>query len=322
MDLSTKYLGLSLRNPIIVASCGLTKTADQIKKCEDAGAGAVVMKSLFEEQIREMDSGISESVSMHTEVLDYLRAEIDMHYGPRDYLEIIKQAKKEVSIPVIASVNCYTSKWWVSYAKQLEAAGADALELNMYVLPYDLEKSSLDLEFMYVDVLKAVKEQAKIPVALKLSPYFTSLANFAKNLDENGVDGMVLFNRFIQPDMDLKNLKSINKPSFDDPIGFDHALRWVALLSGSCKFDIAASGNIRNAEGVIKQLLAGAAAVQIASLFYKNGLETIADLLKGIESWMAEHNFSSIEDFRGKLNQANNPQSEAFIRAQYVKAIS
>ncbi len=322
MDLSTNYLGLKLKNPIIVGSCGLTKTAEQIVRCEQAGAGAVVMKSLFEEQIRDMDAGVSDSVGMHTEVLDYLRAEIEMSVGPRDYLKTIEQAKKQVSIPVIASVNCYTSKWWVSYAKQIESAGADALELNIYVLPYDFEKTSIDLEYIYIDVVKNIKKEVKIPVALKVSPYFTSFGNLSKSLAEKGIDGLVLFNRFIQPDINLKDIKVTMRPAFNDPVGFDTALRWVALLSGISNFDIAASGNIKKSNDIIKQLLAGASAVQIASLFYKEGLDKINDLLSGVEGWMKEHNFASIEDFRGKLNQLNNPQPEAYIRAQYVKAIS
>jgi len=322
MDLSIEYLGMTLRNPIIVASCGLTKTADQIKKCEEAGAGAVVMKSLFEEQIREQESSFQDSSMMHPEALEYIRAEIDMQYGPREYIEIIKEAKKAVSIPVIASVNCYSDKWWINYAQQLEAAGAEALELNVYVLPYDFEKGSFALENMYIEILQAVMEQVEIPVSLKLPPYFTSFGNFAEKLDKLGADGLVLFNRYIQPEIDIKKLTSSVQPSFNDPIGFLHTLRWVALLSGRLNLDIAASGNIREAKDVIKQLLAGATAIQIASVLYKEGLGKIKKLLTDLETWMDEHKFYAISDFKGKLNQENNPQSEAFVRAQYIKTIS
>ncbi len=322
MDLSTKYLDLFLKNPIVIASCGLTKNADQIKKCEQAGAGAVVMKSLFEEQIREMDSGLKESIEMHTEALDYIRAEIDMQLGPREYIETIKEAKKSVSIPVIASVNCYTAKWWMSYAQQIEAAGADALELNIYVLPFNFEMSGYNLENTYIKILQDVKEQVDIPVSLKLSPYFTSFANLAEKLYKQGADGLVLFNRFIQPEIDIDKITSSVKPSFNDPIGFSTSLRWIALLSGKLKLDIAASGNIRNAEDMIKQILAGAKVVQVASVLYKEGLGKIEEMKNGLKNWMEEKQFESISDFQGKLNQENDPKTETYIRAQYIKSIS
>jgi len=322
MNLTTKYLDLSLNNPIVVASCGLTKSVDQIKKCEEAGAGAVVMKSLFEEQIREMNSGLDDSVAMHTEALDYIRAEIDMQLGPREYLETIKAAKKQVSIPVIASVNCYSSKWWTSYAQQIEAAGADALELNIYVMPFNAEISGYNLENTYIEILQAVKAELDIPVSLKLSPYFTSFANLAEKLDNQGADGLVLFNRFVHPEIDIDKISSAVKPSFNDPAGFYNSLRWIALLSGKLKLDIAASGNIRSAQDMIKQLLAGATVIQIASVLYKAGLGKITAMLDGLQSWMKEQKYNSIEDFRGKLNQENDPKSEAYIRAQYLKAIA
>jgi dihydroorotate dehydrogenase (fumarate) len=322
MDLSTKYLGLSLNNPIVVASCGLTKTVDQIKKCEEAGAGAVVMKSLFEEQIREMSSGLDESVAMHTEALDYIRAEIDMQLGPREYIETITNAKKAVGIPVIASVNCYTSKWWTSYAQQIEAAGADALELNIFVMPFNFETSGYNLENVYIEILQAVKELISIPVSLKLSPYFSSFGNLAEKLDNQGADGLVLFNRFVHPEIDIHKIRSSVKPSFNDPVGFYNTLRWIALLSGKLKLDIAASGNIRHDHDMIKQLLAGATVIQVASVLYKEGLGRIAEMLNGMKDWMKEKKFNSLADFRGKLNQENDPKSEAFIRAQYLKSIA
>lgn len=322
MDLATKYLGLSLKNPIIIGSSGLTKTADMVKRWEDAGAGAVVLKSLFEELIRAEESAVESSLGMHTEVLDYLRAEIDLSYGPRDYLETIKEAKKNSSIPVIASVNCFTSKWWVSYAKQIEAAGADALELNVYVLPYEFDKTSSDLENVYFEILEAVRSEVSIPIAVKLSPYFTSFGNLASELARRGANGLVLFNRFVQPDFDLQKLEPKVRPAFNDPIGFDTALRWIAMLSENVPVDLAASGNVKSAGDIIKQILAGANAVQIVSLFYKEGHGKLKDLLDEVKSWMKEHEFESIDDFRGKLNQKNNPLSEAFVRAQYVKAIS
>lgn len=322
MDLSTTYLGLSLKNPVIVASCGLTETVAQIKSCEQAGAGAVVMKSLLEEQIREIETEMEKELSMHPEVMGYLRADLDMRYGSEKYIEVIEQAKKEVSIPIIASVNCYTSKWWTKYAKQIEEAGADALELNVYIMPADFGRTSMELEHIYLDILKAVKAQVKIPVALKLSPYFTSFGNFAAKMGTYGADGLVLFNRFVQPDIDISTLSTRIKPSFNDPVGFGRSLRWIGMLSGMLELDLAASGGIRNEVGVIKMLLAGAAAVQIASVLYSKGLTKIQEILTGLEKWMEEKHFSSISDFKGRLNQVHNPQNESYIRAQYIKAIA
>lgn len=321
-DLSTTYLGLSLKNPIMVASCGLTKTLEQIKSCEQAGAGAVVMKSLLEEQIRESESEMEKAMSMHPEVMDYLRADIDMRYGADSYIQAIEQAKQEVSIPVVASINCYTSKWWTKYAKQIEEAGADALELNIYVMPADFAKTAADLEQVYLEVLKTVKAQIKIPVALKLSPYFTSFGNFATKMDTYGADGLVLFNRFVQPDIDIASLTMKTKPSFDDPVGFGRSLRWIGMLSGSLELDFAASGGIRNEIAVIKMLLAGASAVQLASVLYAKGLGKIQEILDGLDKWMEEKHFSSISDFRGRLNQVHDPQRTAYIRAQYIQSIA
>jgi dihydroorotate dehydrogenase (fumarate) len=322
MNLSTTYLGLSLKNPIIVGSCGLTKTVEQIKQCEQAGAGAVVMKSLFEEQIRESEAEMEKALSMHPEVMDYLRADIDMRYGADKYTETIRQAKNEVSMPVIASINCYSSKWWTNYAKTIEEAGADALELNAYVIPADFAKTSDEVEDIYVELVKAVKAQVNIPVALKLSSYFTSFGSFAAKLERYGVDGLILFNRFVQPDISLSDIMTTVKPSFNDPVGFGRSLRWTGMLSGLLGIDIVASGGIRDETGVIKQLLAGAVAVQIASVLYAKGLEKIPQILAGLEKWMEEKHFSSISDFQGRLNQANNPQNEAYIRAQYVKSFA
>ncbi len=322
MNLSTTYLGLSLKNPIIVGSCGLTKTVEQIKACEEAGAGAVVMKSLFEEQIRESEADLEQELNMHPEVMNYLQADLNMRYGAEAYTETIRQAKEEVSIPVIASVNCYTSKWWIDYAKKIEDAGADALELNVHVLSDDFGKSASDIEAVYIDIVKAVKAQLSIPLALKVSPYFTAFGNFATRLEKYGINGLVLFNRFVQPDISLADMSIDVKPSFNDPVGFGRSLRWIGLLSGALDVDIAASGGIRDETGMIKQLLAGASAVQIASVLYAKGLGRIQQMLDGLEEWMGTKHFTSITDFRGKLNQENNPQDEHYIRGQYIKSFA
>ncbi len=322
MDLSTTYLGLSLKNPIVVASSGLTKNADQIKKCEQAGAAAVVLKSLFEEQIRAEAGSVDDSALMHTEAYEYMRAELEMQYGPRDYTRTIRDAKKDVEIPVIASINCHSNKWWLSYAKEIEDAGADALELNVYVLPYDGLLSGAEIEQVYLNVVQSVTEQVKIPVSLKLVPYFSSLGHLAKQLEKQGAKGLVLFNRFIQPDIDINKMSTSVKAAFDDPIGFMHALRWIGLLSHKLSLDIAASGNVRSGDDVIKQLLAGAKVVQIASVLYKQGLDTIGTILKTMETWMDGKGFSTVDDFRGKLSDATDASSEAFLRAQFIKILT
>ena len=322
MDLSTTYLGLTLKNPIMVGSCGLTKSAEQIKACEQAGAGAVVMKSLFEEQIREAEAELEHNISMHPEVMGYLQADLDMRYGSEKYTETIEQAKNEVDIPVIASVNCYTAKWWVDYAEKIERAGADALEMNVYVMPSDFSKSAKEIEDVYIDIVKTVKAQLKIPVALKLSPYFTAFGNFATRLEKYGVDGLVLFNRFVQPDISLTDVSTTVKPSFNDPVGFGRSLRWIGMLSDELEIDLAASGGIRGETEVLKQLLAGASVVQLASVLYAKGLEKIQQIVTGIEEWMETKHFSAVSDFQGKLNQSHSPQSESYIRAQYIKSFT
>ena len=322
MNFSTTYLGMTLKNPIIVGSCGLTKTVDQIKACEDAGAGAVVMKSLMEEQIRAVESDMQDAIATHPEVMDYLRADIDMRYGADAYTEAIAQAKQAVTIPVIASVNCYTSKWWTAYAKKLEEAGTDALELNMYVMPTDVTKSAADIEDIYLETLAAVKARIRIPVALKLPQYFTAFGNFAARLEQSGADGLVLFNRFVQPEIDLTSLTTKIIPSFNDPVAVSRSLRWIGMLSGQVKMDLAASGGIRDARDIIKLVLAGASATQVVSVLYANGLGRIQEMLTGIEAWMNDKQVSALSDFQGTLNQLNNPQPEDYIRAHYVNAYS
>ncbi len=322
MNLSTTYLGLTLKNPLIAGSCGLTKTVDQIKACAQAGAGAVVMKSLFEEQIRQAEADLEQDIGMHPEVMGYLQADLDMRYGSENYTDTIEQVKNEVDIPVIASINCYTSKWWLDYAQKIEQAGADALELNVYIMPSSFSKTAQEIEESYVDIVKTVKSQISIPVALKLSPSFTAFGNFATRLEETGVDGLVLFNRFVQPDINLSDLSIKVKPSFNDPLGFGRSLRWIGMLSGLLHISLAASGGVRSETEVIKYVLGGASAVQFASLLYAKGLEKIQQILEGLEKWMETKHFSSLTDFQGTLNQRNSPQSESYIRAQYIESFT
>lgn len=320
-QLQCKYLGLSLRNPIIVASSGLTKTVEKMQACEEAGAGAVVVKSLFEEVLAQEEDKIHDSTAIHAEAYDYLRSGLAMEYGPREYCNIIYEAKKKLQIPVIASVNCVTSKWWPSFTSQLEGAGADALELNIFTTASQVEQTSSALEQLYYEIVDAVKARVKIPVAIKIGMYFTSLPNLAMELCRRGIDGMVLFNRFTEPDIDIKKLQLRSTFQFSTRYEAHKPLRWIALLSGKVGCDFSATTGIHKAEDVIKMLLVGASSVEMASAFYKNGLEQIATLLKEIEAWMSEQGFETIDQFKGKLRFENATDADHFLRAQFIETI-
>ncbi len=322
-NLSSVYMGIELKNPLIVASCDLTSNIEQIKKCEEEGSGAVVLKSLFEEQIEtETEELIAESwLPNHTEAFEYVRG-MSMANGPSLYLDLIKKAKKEISIPIIASLNCISPKWWIDYAKQLELSGADALELNISVLPSDLKRSSEEIEKIYLDILDGVLGEINLPVAVKIGPYFTSIAKILNDLSKKGVKGLVLFNRFYQLDIDIKNIKLTGGNPLSSPNEISNSLRWIALLSERIPCDFAATTGIHSGHDVIKQILAGAKAVEICSTLYKNGLDHINNMLEEIKSWMNEHNYENIEDFRGKLSKKEEDKIELYDRLQYIKALN
>jgi len=325
-DLSVSYMGLNLRNPIIVSSSDLTKTVDRIKKCEEAGAGAVVLKSIFEEQFL-IEGDIPESDSaIYPEALDYMRSGSLFEYAPHDLTSLIEEAKREVSIPVIASINCQTPSLWPSFARQIEKAGADGLELNISYLPIKLSSPSAEYEDFHVQILKEVKKEVSIPVAVKLMSQLTSVPNIGHRLAESGCDAVVLFNWFLEPDIDINKFKT---KSLIGKGNFHHSLRWVGLCSGRIECDIAASGGIQTAGDVVKQILAGAAAVQICTLFFQKGVAEIHNLVKGIEGWMAEHDFASIDDFKGELSFKRQEltfrdlgEASTYFRAQYLKTYS
>ena len=320
-DLRTNYMGIELKNPIIVGSSGLTNSVEKIKEIEKAGAGAVVVKSLFEEQIRMQ---INKSMTNHDldnyypEAQDYI-SNYTKEHDVADYLELIRQAKANVSIPVIASINCVSSFEWTSFASKIEQAGADALELNIFILPSDPQNSGADNEQAYFDIVIAVLKEIKIPVALKISYYFTGLAKTALKLSWTGIKGMVLFNRFFSPDIDIDKFEVTASNVFSTSSEISISLRWVAMLSDRLHCDIAASTGIHDGSGVVKQLLAGAKAVQIASTLYKNGLDVIPDMLKFLEDWMDKHGFKTTGDFIGKMSfkKADNPA--AYDRVQFMK---
>ena len=320
MDLSVKYLGLTLKSPIIVGSCGLTNSVEKIKELEKHGAGAVVLKSLFEEQILfEANNANANNDYDYPEAADYIKA-YAKDSAIADYLALIRDAKKEVSIPIIASINCVTTGEWVSFAKKFKEAGADAIELNISLLPSDINVSSVDNEKRYFEIIEAVKKIVNIPVALKMSHFSAGLTNLIQKLSwTKHVDAFVLFNRYYNPDIDIDTLKITSSGVFSTPEDISQSLRWVAILSNKIKVDIAASTGVHNADGVVKQLLAGAGVVQVVSTLYKNGVPHLESLTKGLEEWMLKNNYNSIDDFKGKVNYESAENAVAFDRVQFMK---
>ncbi len=323
VNLETKYLGLTLKNPIIVASSGLTKSTNKIKACEDAGAGAVVIKSLFEEVLAKDDFDLVKSTYDHPEAYDYMRSEIKMQYGPEKYCDLISKTKEQVKIPVIASINCISSKWWEGYAEKIQRAGADALELNIFSIATDITKDSQSMEQLYIEILEAVKNKISIPVSLKIGKQITSLPYLINQLDQHGLNGLTLFNRFTEPDIDINKLELRTTFAFSTHEDLHQILRWVALLSPWTKANISATTGIHTAEGIIKLLLAGTTTVQLASVLYNEGLGVIKKFITEIESWMESKNFKTIEEFRGKLNFGNTYKysPDLFLRTQFMDKV-
>mgnify|MGYP006288840247 CR=1 FL=1 len=320
-DLSTTYMGLKLKNPIIAASSGITKSVARIVDCEKAGAGAVVIKSVFEEVLAAQDYGIGESATFHTEAYDYMRSQLEMQYGPKEYCDLISEAKAFVDIPVIASINCVSSKWWPNYARQFQDAGADALELNIFKTATRLDETSESLENMYYDIIETVRKQVSIPIALKIGIYFTALPNVAMNLARKGANGLVLFNRFTEPDINIDKLSLTTTFSYSTSYDVYKPLRWTALLAGQIGCDISATTGVKSAKDVIKLLLAGASSVQIASLLYQKGIDSIIDITNELKSWMNDKKFEKISDFQGKLSFKNTKTPDEYLRAQFMEKI-
>jgi dihydroorotate dehydrogenase (fumarate) len=343
VDLSCKYLGLQLRNPVIVGSSGLTSSVEKLKTIALMGAGAVVLKSIFEEQIKfeadkfmqsdnaEMKSWqeafqgiVSKTEFYYDEALEYLTSYAKEH-TLNQYLSLISDAKKAIDIPVIASINCSTQYDWQYFAKRIQEAGADALELNVYLLPSDFEKNGDENEKVYFDIIQEVSQFVTIPVSLKIGYYFSSLAQTTLKLSETGIAGLTLFNRPYNPDIDISNLQINASNMFSNDTEYSHTLRWVALLSGKLKCDIAASTGIHNHETVIKQLLAGADAVHLVSVFYKHPLhrfDVLSEIIKGLESWMIQHNYNNISDFKGLLSRKNVHNPASYERVQFLRLFS
>ena len=326
MNLTTTYLGIKLKNPIIPSASPLSKDIGTIKKLEDAGASAIVMYSLFEEQIEHDQMEQYYHTTIHNEsfaeAITYFPETFNYNLGPEEYLEHIRKAKEAIQIPIIGSLNGASPGGWTQYAKKIEQAGADALELNIYLLATDPHKSSHDIEQIYIDVLRSVKSTISIPVVMKISPYFSSLAGFAKHLDEAGADGILLFNRFYQPDIDLENLEVVPNILLSNPQSMRLPLRWIAILYGKIKADLAATSGIYSAEDVIKMMMVGAKVTQTFAALHEYGINHITKILQDIETWMTDHEYDSLDIMRGSMSHKSVGNPAAFERANYMKAIS
>lgn len=323
-DLSTKYLSLDLKNPVVIASSPLTSNISNLKKCEEAGAGAVVLKSIFEEQIenqvgREMMQ--NEQFLSHSDAALYFE-NISKGYYLNEYLQLLKDARRELSIPVIASINCTNLSTWVSYIKNFEEAGADAIELNYYPIASAASVEGKTVDRLALDFASKVKREASEPVSIKIGSRYSSLANMIKGFDIIGIDGLVLFNRFYRPDIDIEamTLSQAANP-FSSSHEYAESLRWIALMSGEVKCDLAATTGIHSGDTVIKMLLAGASVCQICTAAMKD-LSIIGTMCDTLSQWMSRHGFSGISDFRGRLAQENMEETGLWERTQYIKKLS
>ncbi|NLE39770.1 MAG: dihydroorotate dehydrogenase-like protein [Pirellulaceae bacterium] len=325
LDLRTKYLGLALKNPLVVSACPLTHKLDVLQELEAAGAAAAVLPSLFEEQIEheevEMTKAREFGTDSFAEALTYFPEADDYRSGPENYLEFIAEAKKAVTIPIIASLNGTSEGGWVRYAKLMQDAGADALELNIYLVATDLETTSADIEKRYLDLVSAVKKSVSVPLAVKVGPYFSSMGNMAKRLVEAGADGLVLFNRFLQPDIDLNTLELHPKLELSSPFELLKPLRWIAILHGRLDASLALTGGIHQAPDLAKALLAGADVGMVASVLYNEGVDHLSTILEGLAAWMVENEYDSVEQLKGSMSQENCPNPAAFERGNYMKAL-
>ena len=326
MDLTTNYLGLKLRTPLVVSASPLSEEIDNIKRMEDAGASAVVLYSIFEEQLRqdrlELNRNLENGTNSFAEALTYFPEPDEFRLGPEEYLKHIAAAKQATKIPIIASLNGSSAGGWTSYARQIQQAGADALELNIYYIPTDLHLTGTEVELTYIEILKEVKAAVKIPVAVKLSPFFSNFANMAKRLDDAGADGLVLFNRFYQPDIELETLEVKPNLLLSTPMAMRLPLRWVAILYGKLRANLAATSGIHRAVDVIKMLLAGADVTMLCSTIIRHGIPQIAMIERDLVDWLEEHEYESVAQIKGSLSQKNCAEPAAFERAQYMKALT
>ncbi len=325
MDLSTTYMGLKLKNPIVPSASPLSENVDSVKAMEDAGAAAVVVYSLFEEQLThesgEIDHYMNYGAESYAEAISYLPEPEEFKLGPVEYLDHIANLKKAVDIPVIGSLNGVSAGGWAKYAKNIQDAGADALELNVYYIPTNPNLCGSEVENMYVDTLKAVKENVDIPVAIKLSPFFTSLSCMARKLDHAGADALVMFNRFYQPDFDLEKLEVVPNLMLSTNWEMRLPLRWISILYGNIKASMAATSGIHSAEDIIKVMMAGGDVAQVCSELLLNGVSRISEMLAGVKSWMEEKEYDSINTMKGSMSQKSVANPAEFERANYMKTL-
>ena len=325
MDLTSNYLGLKLKNPIVVSSCPLSETIDGIKKLEDSGASAVVMYSLFEEQIRQENEAfesLMESASgSFAESANFFPEIEDVDKGPEQYINLLSKAVEATDIPIIGSLNGITNEGWIDYAKQIQQAGASALELNIYYIASDLSKNGTEVEQRYIDILQSVKSSVDIPVAVKLSPFFSSVGHFAQRLDKVGVDGLVLFNRFFQPDFNLDTLQVEPRAHLGSAEEIRVPLLWIAVLHGQIKASLAASRGVQSSIEVIKYLLAGADVVMVASALMRRGPQYIQVMLDELQQWLSARDYASLDEIRGKMSHQHVVNPGEFERVNYIKSL-
>ncbi len=324
MDLSTTYLGFELKNPIVVGACPLGTNLDTIRHLEDAGASAIVLPSLFEEEIQAAVHSHLEMEAVgagFAEASSYLPDPEGYHVGPDRYLEHLQAAKAATSIPVIGSLNGSTAGGWTDYATKIQEAGADAIELNVYYLPTDLDETGEQVEQRTIDIVEAVKQNVSIPVAVKLSTFFSSIPNLAKKLEQKGADGVVIFNRFYQPDIDIEELDVVPNLRLSTADELRLRLRWLAILSGQVNLSLSATGGAHTAVDVIKAVMTGADTVQLVSALLIHGPEHITRVLEAIEFWMQEHDYQSLKQMHGSMNLQRTPNPKAFSRANYMRML-
>ncbi len=326
VDLTTTYLGLKLKNPLVASPSPLSEKVENVIRLEEAGVSAVVMYSLFEEQITheslELDHFLNQGTETYAESLTYFPEAGKYTLAPDRYVERVEKIKKAVSIPVIGSLNGVSTGGWIKYARKIQEAGADALELNLYYLPTDVNLSSSQIEDNSLKLVHDIRAEVKIPLAVKLAPFFTALPNFAKRLAEAGADGLVLFNRFYQPDMDLENLEVVPNLVLSDSDELRLPLRWIAILYGKVKADLALTSGVHTAEDAIKALMAGASVAMTTSAILKRGMQAVPQILTGMEEWMTVHEYESVKQMRGSMSQGAVADPAAFERANYMRVLS
>jgi len=325
MDLSTKYLGMQLRTPLVASASPLSQEIAGIRSLEDAGASAVVLYSLFEEQLRqealELERDLNAGTESFAESLTYFPRSSEFHTGPEGYLNHIRKAKDAVDIPIIASLNGSTLGGWTKFAKQVEQAGADAIECNIYFIPTNTEIDGSEVEKIYTDILREVKISVHIPVAAKLSPFFSNLANMAKRLDQMGTDGLVLFNRFYQPDIDLEELEIKPNVLLSSTQALRLPLTWIGILYGRIRASLAATSGVHGPEDVLKLLMVGADVTMLCSALLRNGVGHLRHVEQGVQEWMEAHEYESVQQMQGSMSQLRCPDPGAFERAQYMRAV-